>query len=153
MQRIRSGTAIATLTALTLGLATAGANAASSNKNLVLIQGTKADNFYVTMGCGAEAEAKKLGYKISVQGPTEFAPSEQIPIVHSVTATKPAAVLIAPTDEHALIAPMQAMKSAGHQGDPGRHARRQQLDRLGVDLVEQHEGRRGCSRRAGEADS
>jgi ribose transport system substrate-binding protein len=113
MQRIRSGTAIATLTALTLGLATAGANAASSNKNLVLIQGTKADNFYVTMGCGAEAEAKKLGYKISVQGPTEFAPSEQIPIVHSVTATKPAAVLIAPTDEHALIAPMQAMKSAG----------------------------------------
>jgi ribose transport system substrate-binding protein len=113
MQRIRSGTAIATLTALTLGLATAGANAASSNKNLVLIQGTKADNFYVTMGCGAKAEAKKLGYNISVQGPTDFAASEQIPIVHSVTASKPAAVLIAPTDVHALIAPMQQMKSAG----------------------------------------
>jgi ribose transport system substrate-binding protein len=113
IQRIRSGTAIATLTALTLGLATAGANAASSNKNLVLIQGTKADNFYVTMGCGAEAEAKKLGYKISVQGPATFSAAQQIPIVHSVTATKPAAVLIAPTDEHALIAPMQAMKSAG----------------------------------------
>jgi ribose transport system substrate-binding protein len=113
MQRIRSGTAIATLTALTLGLATAGANAASSNKNLVLIQGTKADNFYVTMGCGAKAEAKKLGYNMSVQGPTDFAASEQIPIVHSVTASKPAAVLIAPTDVHALIAPMQQMKSAG----------------------------------------
>ena len=108
MQRIRSGTAIATLTALTLGLATAGANAASSNKNLVLIQGTKADTFYVTMGCGAKAEAKKLGYNISVQGPEDFSASEQIPIVHSVTASKPAAVLIAPTDEKALIAPMQA---------------------------------------------
>ena len=42
-----------------------------------------------------------------------FAAPEQIPIVHAVTATKPAAVLIAPTDEHALIAPMQKMKSAG----------------------------------------
>lgn len=85
----------------------------SSNKKLVLIQGTKDDNFYVTMGCGAQAEAKKLGYSISVQGPTDFSAPEQIPIVNSVTATKPAAVMIAPTDSHALIAPMQAMKSAG----------------------------------------
>ena len=113
MKRIQSSAAVAVATALMLGLCTAGANAASSNKNLVLIQGTKADNFYVTMGCGAKAEAKKLGYKISVQGPTDFSASEQIPIVHSVTASKPAAVMIAPTDTHALIAPMQAMKQAG----------------------------------------
>ncbi len=113
MQRLRSSAAIASLTALTLGLATAGANAASGNKNLVLIQGTKADNFYVTMGCGAQSEAKKLGYSISVQGPASFAAPQQIPIVQSVTATKPAAVMIAPTDEKALIAPMQAMKAAG----------------------------------------
>ena len=33
--------------------------------------------------------------------------------MHSVTASKPAAVMIAPTDVHALIAPMQQMKSAG----------------------------------------
>jgi ribose transport system substrate-binding protein len=85
----------------------------SGNKKLVLIQGTKADNFYVTMGCGAQAEAKKLGYSISVQGPADFSAPEQIPIVNSVTASKPAAVLIAPTDSHALIAPMQSMKSAG----------------------------------------
>lgn len=113
MQRIRSGTAIAALTALTLGLATAGANAASSNKNLVLIQGTKADNFYVTMGCGAKYEARKLGYNISVQGPASFSAAQQIPIVHSVTASKPAAVMIAPTDLHALITPMRQMKAAG----------------------------------------
>ena len=113
MQRIRSGTAIATLTALALGLATASAAAASSNKNLVLIQGTKADNFYVTMGCGAKFEARKLGYNISVQGPASFSAAQQIPIVHSVTASKPAAVLIAPTDLHALITPMEQMKRAG----------------------------------------
>jgi len=112
MQGFRSAVAIATTAALGLGVA-ASANAASSNKNLVLIQGTKADNFYVTMGCGAQAEAKKLGYNISVQGPATFSAPQQIPIVNSVTATKPAAVLIAPTDEKALISPMQQMKSAG----------------------------------------
>jgi ribose transport system substrate-binding protein len=79
----------------------------------VLIQGTKDDNFYVAMGCGAQAEAKKLGYQISVQGPADFSAPEQIPIVNAVTASKPAAVMIAPTDTHALIAPMQDMKKAG----------------------------------------
>jgi len=112
MQAFRSGVAIAATAALSLVVA-ASAGAASTNKNLVLIQGTKADNFYVTMGCGAQAEAKKLGYNISVQGPASFSAPQQIPIVQSVTATKPAAVLIAPTDTKALIAPMQAMKSAG----------------------------------------
>ena len=112
MRSLRSALALTVAVALGLVVA-AGANAASTNKNLVLIQGTKADNFYVTMGCGAQAEAKKLGYNISVQGPASFAAPQQIPIVQSVTATKPAAVMIAPTDEKALIAPMQAMKSAG----------------------------------------
>jgi ribose transport system substrate-binding protein len=88
-------------------------SSSSANKSLALIQGTKADNFYVTMGCGAKAEAGKLGYSISVQGPADFAAPEQIPIVNAITAKKPAAVLIAPTDTKALIAPMNQMKSAG----------------------------------------
>jgi ribose transport system substrate-binding protein len=65
------------------------------------------------MGCGAKAEAAKLGYSINVQGPADFAAPEQIPIVNAITAQRPGAVLIAPTDTHALIAPMQQMKSAG----------------------------------------
>jgi ribose transport system substrate-binding protein len=65
------------------------------------------------MGCGAKFEAKKLGYNITVEGPADFSAPEQIPIVNSVTATKPAGVMIAPTDEKALIKPMQQMKSAG----------------------------------------
>ena len=84
-----------------------------SGKKLALIQGTKADNFYVTMGCGAKSEAAKLGYSLSVQGPADFSAPEQTPIVNAVTASKPAAVMIAPTDSHALIAPMQSMKTAG----------------------------------------
>jgi ribose transport system substrate-binding protein len=95
------------------GASSSSSSASSSGKSLALIQGTKADNFYVTMGCGAKAEAAKLGYKISVQGPADFAAPEQIPIVNAVTAQHPAAVMIAPTDTQALIAPMNQMKSAG----------------------------------------
>lgn len=120
MQRLKTTAAVTSMVALSVGVAASAASArdlqghaAAGNKNLVLIQGTDADNFYVTMGCGAKSEAAKLGYSIKVEGPAEFEPSEQIPIVNAVTATKPAAVLIAPTDENALIAPMQAMKSAG----------------------------------------
>lgn len=112
MRSLRVVLALTAMVALGL-VAAVTAGAASTNKNLVLIQGTKADNFYVTMGCGAQAEAKKLGYSMKVEGPADFEASEQIPIVNSVTATKPAAVLIAPTDEKALIPPMKAMKSAG----------------------------------------
>ncbi len=82
-------------------------------KTLALIQGTKSDPFYITMACGAQAEAKRLGATINVQGPDTFAPAPQIPIVNAVTASHPDAVLIAPTDSQALIAPMQQMKAAG----------------------------------------
>src|SRR6202142_1704656 len=91
----------------------ASASASSSNKALALIQGTKSDDFYVTMGCGASFEAKKLGYTMNVQGPVDFSAPEQIPIVDSITASHPAAVMIAPTDVQALIAPMKAMVKAG----------------------------------------
>jgi ribose transport system substrate-binding protein len=105
-----SGLGVLALTAV--GGATL-ASASGANKHLALIQGTKADDFYISMGCGAKAEAKKLGYTITVQGPTDFSAPEQIPIVNSITASKPAAVLIAPTDVRALVAPMKAMKKAG----------------------------------------
>jgi ribose transport system substrate-binding protein len=110
-----TGSATSSGSATGSGSATTGGSSSSGggNKTLALIQGTKADNFYVTMGCGAQAEAKKLGYKINVQGPADFSAPEQIPIVNSVQSTKPAAVLIAPTDSTALIGPMKSLKSAG----------------------------------------
>jgi ribose transport system substrate-binding protein len=115
-RRTMLATAAGALALSAVGWATAAittASASSSNKALALIQGTKSDDFYVTMGCGASAEAKKLGYTMNVQGPVDFSAPEQIPIVDSVTASHPADVLIAPTDVQALIAPMKAMVSAG----------------------------------------
>lgn len=124
---MRRGLSAATIVALGAAVAVAGCGSSSgsstsasasnsggsSNRSLALIQGTKADNFYVTMACGAKAEAAKLGYSINVQGPADFAAPEQIPIVNAITAQHPAAVLIAPTDSQALVAPMTQMKSAG----------------------------------------
>ena len=51
----------------------------SSPKTMELIVGTKSDDFYVTMECGAEAEAKKLGVKLTVTGPATFSIPEQKP--------------------------------------------------------------------------
>jgi ribose transport system substrate-binding protein len=108
-----SSSAGASSTSSSAASTTASSSSSSTSKSLALIQGTKADNFYVTMGCGAKSEAAKLGYSINVQGPADFAAPEQIPIVNAVTAQHPGAVLIAPTDTQALIAPMQQMKTAG----------------------------------------
>jgi ribose transport system substrate-binding protein len=86
---------------------------AGKHYKIALIAGTTADNFYVTMNCGAQSEAKKLGVTYTFTGPNHFDPASQIPVVSSVTAQRPDAVLIAPTDVTALIQPMQQMKAAG----------------------------------------
>lgn len=85
----------------------------SKHYNITLIAGIKSDEFYITMNCGAKAEAQKLGVGYTFTGPDQFAAPQQIPIVNSVTAKHPDTVLIAPTDTTALIQPMQQMKSAG----------------------------------------
>jgi ribose transport system substrate-binding protein len=69
--------------------------------DIVLIQGVAGDEFYITMDCGAQAAAEELGVNYSVQGPNEFDPTEQIPIVEAVTAQQPDAILIAPTERTA----------------------------------------------------
>jgi ribose transport system substrate-binding protein len=80
---------------------------------MTLIAGVKGDEFYITMNCGAQAEAKKLGVKLDFQGPDEFDASQQTPIVNAVAAKKPDAVLIAPTDTKALYAPIKQMADSG----------------------------------------
>ncbi|MEA2280579.1 MAG: ribose transport system substrate-binding protein [Solirubrobacteraceae bacterium] len=87
----------------------------SSGKNykLTLIAGVKGDEFYITMNCGAKAEAQAKGATLDFQGPDQFDPSLQTPIVNAVQAKKPDAVLIAPTDTKALYAPIKALADNG----------------------------------------
>jgi ribose transport system substrate-binding protein len=102
--------------ALTTAACSSGDNTSSGGTKqwkVTLIAGTTADNFYVTMNCGAQAEAKKLGVTYEFTGPNHFDAPTQIPVVNSVTTKHPDAVLIAPTDVDALIQPMKQMQSAG----------------------------------------
>jgi len=95
-------------TSAATGSAAAGSASASSPAaagkayNLELVVGTKSDDFYVTMECGAQAEAKALGVHLTVTGPADFSASEQAPILNAVAASKPDALIVAPTDVKAL---------------------------------------------------
>jgi ABC-type sugar transport system substrate-binding protein len=78
-----------------------------------LIVGTKSDDFYVTMECGAEAEAKKLGVKLTVTGPATFSIPQQKPLIDAAAVTRPDALIVAPTDSAALDPDLLKVEHAG----------------------------------------
>ncbi|GLY95802.1 ABC transporter substrate-binding protein [Actinoplanes sp. NBRC 103695] len=81
---------------------------ASKNYNITFIQGVQGDAFYISMQCGIQEEAAKLGVTVNTQGPQKFDPTLQKPIFDSAVNAKPDAILIAPTDVKAMQAPLQA---------------------------------------------
>jgi ribose transport system substrate-binding protein len=86
---------------------------AKKNYNIQFIQGVTGDEFYITMRCGIEAEAAKLGVTVKTQGPQKFDPTLQKPILDSVTSAKPDAILIAPTDVTAMQKPLEVAADSG----------------------------------------
>ncbi|TQS45619.1 ABC transporter substrate-binding protein [Cryptosporangium phraense] len=91
----------------------AAVDKASKNYDLQFVQGVQGDEFYITMQCGIEEEARKLGVTVHTQGPTKFDPTLQKPIVDSVVSAKPDALLVAPTDVKAMQGPLNQAKAAG----------------------------------------
>jgi ribose transport system substrate-binding protein len=97
------------------GSADKGSSSSSGSggkKSIAFIQGVAGDQFYITMQCGIQAEAKKMGATVKVQGPQKFDPTLQKPIVDSVVSSKPDAILVAPTDVSAMQAPLKAAADA-----------------------------------------
>ena len=90
-----------------------GGSAGGDQPSIAFIQGVAGDEFYISMKCGVESEGAKLGAKVTVQGPDKFDPSLQRPIVDSVVASKPDAILVAPTDVSAMQAPLKAAADQG----------------------------------------
>src|SRR6266516_28877 len=112
------------LAALAVGIAAIAAVAGTASHNakaapsktvtIYLIPGISTDAFYITMHKGAAAAAKKLGVKLVFQGaPNAFSPPTQIPFLNGAIARHPDAILIAPTDKTALIAPIRKAIQAG----------------------------------------
>jgi ribose transport system substrate-binding protein len=118
--RWRSTAALATCLAL-LALPVAGCGddddggggEGAEGANITLVQGVKGDEFYITMGCGAEEAARKAGVNLEITGPDKFAADAQIPVLNGVAAQSPDAILIAPTDTKALFAPIQQAAETG----------------------------------------
>jgi ribose transport system substrate-binding protein len=86
---------------------------ASKNYNIQFLQGVTGDQFYITMQCGAQEEAAKLGVTVNTQGPQKFDPTLQKPILDSIVASRPDALLVAPTDVQAMQQPLQQAAAAG----------------------------------------
>ena len=99
-----------TLATVGTGAATAGA---ASKYTITLIPGLTTDPFYITMHYGAIQEAKKLGVNLKWAGATTWSLELQVPVVKSVLASKPNALLIAPTDDVALFNPINQFVKAG----------------------------------------
>ena len=111
-----TGAALGLVSGALFGVAagvSAPAASASTKYTIELIPGLTVDPFYITMHYGAEQEAAKLGVTLKWAGATTFSPTTQIPVVNSILASKPSALLIAPTDTHALFSPMDAYVKAG----------------------------------------
>lgn len=101
---------LGTVAGLTLAVAP---GAAAGPKDITFIQGVKGDGFYITMECGVKAQAKKLGYNVKTVGPAKFDATLQKPILESVVASQPAAILIAPNDVTAMQRPLEAAAKKG----------------------------------------
>lgn len=119
MRSSTTSTALAAVGLLaTAGLAACGSDDDGSSSSgddveIAFVQGVAGDEFYISMECGIKAEAEKVGATVEVQGPQEFDPTLQQPLIDSVVATQPDALLVAPTDVTALQAPLEAAANAG----------------------------------------
>ena len=89
-----------------------GGGAAGGGK-VAFVQGFTTDEYYVSEKCGFEDEARKRGLEPIVDGPANFDPVQQTPVLQAVIQKKPDAILLDPTDAKALVAPIQQAKNAG----------------------------------------
>jgi ribose transport system substrate-binding protein len=107
--------ALASTSALGSGASRNAPQAQKKTYTFYLVAGIASDAFYLTMKKGAQAQAKAIGnIKVVFTGsPAAFSPNTQIPFLNGAIARHPDAILIAPTDKTALIAPIQRAIKAG----------------------------------------
>jgi ribose transport system substrate-binding protein len=113
MLRVAAGLACLLLVAAGCGKSSKSGGGGSKQYKLTLIQGVKGDNFYISMACGAQAAAQAAGVTLDVTGGDTWGADVQTPVINAVTAKHPDAVLVAPNDVQASIAPLASMKQQG----------------------------------------
>lgn len=109
------------LVACAVTVAVAGCSTASpdasgdgdSELTITLVRGVNGDPFYQTMSCGAQYQADLLGVTLVDVGADQWAADAQTPVLNSVVAQHPDAILIAPVDKTAMAGPL---REAANQG-------------------------------------
>lgn len=91
----------------------ATAAVAADNLTVSLVLGQRNSGFHEAIACGARAAAKELGVTVNIQAAPNYSASEQIPVLNSVMATKPSAIVLDPTSSTALIAPLMEAAANG----------------------------------------
>lgn len=80
---------------------------------IAFIPGSTTSPFYISMKDGAEEVAEELGVELIWQGAAEWDYVQQSAIVDNMITDKVDAIIIAPTDINAMVAPLQRAKDAG----------------------------------------
>jgi ribose transport system substrate-binding protein len=101
--------AAASLTACGGGTSSAAGN---GDGKYVYVAGSLPDGAYEAIGCGFKEEAPKLGVTAEVQGPREFTPQAQIPILEAAVNGGAEGIAISPNDAKALFAPIDKASSS-----------------------------------------
>jgi ribose transport system substrate-binding protein len=114
MKKNRNISAIAAVSAVALVFTGVGGSTANAaGEKITFIQGVAGDAFYITMGCGIAEAAKAAGAVVTTQGGAKFEAVLQKPILDSVIASKPQAILIAANDKTIMQKPIEAAIEAG----------------------------------------
>ncbi len=87
--------------------------AAGDKPVVALVYGIRGDAFYVTMEKGAREKAAELGVELVADGPSEWNPAVQTPIVDAMIAKGVDALINVPNDPDAMIQPLQRAFDAG----------------------------------------
>jgi ABC-type sugar transport system substrate-binding protein len=90
-----------------------GQSTSSKKVQLDLILNDLTNPVSVPLRKGAEDAAKKLGFDLKIVGPNPSTAQEQINVLQTVQAQKPAGIVILPVDTGALTAPIDRAVAAG----------------------------------------
>ena len=110
-RKFKTLAAVSAIALAVTGAASTQAQAAGAK--ITFIQGVAGDAFYITMGCGVAEAAAKAGATVTTQGGAKWDATVQKPVLDSVIASKPDAILIAPNDKTALQKPIESAIAAG----------------------------------------
>lgn len=91
----------------------AGGSLPGAGIDITFVQGVIGDEFYVSMDCGVRDAAEALGANVETQGPDAFDATLQNPILDSVIASGPDAILVAPNDVEASAGPLARAQEEG----------------------------------------